>query len=453
MGQLNPDAVTAETAMKAAARIRAGNSLARRNLDDSDLMQSDGQGGTIEAFNEDGSNAPVPAGVMQSQLASRDPNGAGRRELSGLPEQLATGSPSSGIGEGGAVTSEDLADLPGLTNTRWDTLIGEQAVVAEAWKSEEARIAEILYSLDALGDTLGNFAEDAIAAKKYGGEEGQRVFHEGHRARLQRRGDLIEELAAFDRDGSQPRRELEVMFDEAGISTSGMDDWGPEQIADTIWQASGVAAGGLPHPDAEEPEEWEPLTGGSGADSAAVNNILNLNLQPTESGIPKVAIAHHPNDEPFFDPTFEEFEDMEDYQNFFGSALRWTALIVDPKWENFEDENNPPPQSLWDYENSQVRKNPDEDDWEKARAKTLERIGERIEELSGQDLSTIRSPEWLGKLSAAVYDLAKAPANPRSDPDYQTAVAEMERAWQNTYPFSLSQHLGLSGLTEDEEVG
>jgi hypothetical protein len=121
-----------------------------------------------------------------------------------------------------------------------------------SWKAEEARKAEINSVLEGLEQSLNNFVEGTIAARKEFGEEGQRLFQEGHRNRLQLRLDLNEELAAFDTDGLQHAREIEKLFDEAGIDTRNMDDWTPEELDRASYQAVGVATGNIPHPDTED---------------------------------------------------------------------------------------------------------------------------------------------------------------------------------------------------------
>jgi len=504
MGGLNPDAVRRETAMKEAAmnaaRIRNGNRLARMNADDSALVQGNSSVGEYRAYDKDDNPVAVPTEVMQNAVAGQGllrqedgllqdlPGGMGARPATAAQyEEIfpAADSPDLSPGGLGFNVGQRIAELAAAdsqgqatassqafdrTNERfsaeqvagWDIERDTVTELAKAAGVETKRKNEIYSSLAILEETLANFRQDSLDAEKYGGEESVKLFHQGHQDRLRRREDLKAELETFATDGIMPSQELQILFQEAGINPSGMNDWDQEQMDYAVNFASGVATGNIPHPDEEE-KEWKPATGGSGADARTVNTITNLIGQPTESGVRKLVSEEWrgadgeiiPEEEGGglrFAPNYDEFVDS-DYADYFGEALRYTALMKSPDWK---EGDNPNEQywSVMDYIEDQNQDDPDKETREATRVTVMTEIGAYMERTSGQDLSTWGGYGgwWLGDQAAAVYDRVTRPATPSSDSAYQARKQETVEVFRRTYPQALSQVLFLEGDTSEETI-
>ena len=488
-----------EAAMNA-ARIRNGNRLARMNADDSALVQGNSSVGEYRAYDKDDNPVAVPTEVMQNAVAGQ---GLLRQEdglLQDLPGGMDAGpataaqyeeifpaadSPDLSPGGLGFNVGQRIAELAAAdsqgqatarsqafdrTNERfsaeqvagWDIERDTVTELAKAAGVETKRKNEIYSSLAILEETLANFRQDSLDAEKYGGEESVKLFHQGHQDRLRRREDLKAELETFATDGIMPSQELQILFQEAGINPSGMNDWDQEQMDYAVNFASGVATGNIPHPDEEE-KEWKPATGGSGADARTVNTITNLIGQPTESGVRKLVSEEWrgadgeiiPEEEGGglrFAPNYDEFVDS-DYADYFGEALRYTALMKSPDWK----EGGNPNEQYWsviDYIEDQNGDDPDKETRAATRETVMTEIGAYMERTSGQDLSTWGGygGYWLGDQAAAVYDRVTRPATPSSDSAYQARKQETVEVFRRTYPQALSQVLFLEGDTSEETI-
>ena len=487
MGGLNPDAVRRETAMKEAAmnaaRIRNGNSMARMNAND--FTQDTGGGGTVKTYDPEGNQIPVSQDILTDFVTVKsrvgqnvwsDGQGLLRPE-DGTPENRPGG---LGFNVGQRIAGLAAADSQGQatassqafdrTNERfsaeqvagWDIERDTVTELAKAAGVETKRKNEIYSSLAILEETLANFRQDSLDAEKYGGEESVKLFHQGHQDRLRRREDLKAELETFATDGIMPSQELQILFQEAGINPSGMDDWDQEQMDYAVNFASGVATGNIPHPDEEE-KEWKPATGGSGADARTVNTITNLIGQPTESGVRKLVSEEWrgadgeiiPEEEGGglrFAPNYDEFVDS-DYADYFGEALRYTALMKSPDWKEGGDPNKQY-WSVMDYIEDQNGGDTDKETRAATRATVITEIGAYMERTSGQDLSTWGGygGYWLGDQAAVVYDRVTRPATPSSDSAYQAKKQETVEVFRRTYPQALSQVLFLEGETSEETI-
>lgn len=508
MGRLNPDAVRTEAAMKEAARaqarIRNGNRMARMNAND--LTQDTGDGGTVKTFDQEGNQIPVSEKILTDLVTVK--SGVGRnvwsngqgllRPEDGTPQNLpgSLGPPTTATqyeevfpspdlspsGQTGAATTTapptttaTTAATPAYTATDqlWSEEFTTAVEKAGAWKSETNRKAQINSLLGSLEQSLNNFAGNSIAARKEFGEEGQRLFQEGHRNRLQLRLDLKEELAAFDTDGLQHGREIEKLLDAAGIKTSGMDSWGPERVYDELKQATGVMSGALPHPDDEDEDEgpvvfdpkaaneeegWPKLTG----DSNDVDTIVATRSLLTSRGSTLADDNLNPMREYFTDPTtpgpvnrdttgettyylpiFENFNDSSDQVNYWGQRYKYTQFTT---LEGVPVSLQTYIKDLETVDRVKVASQQDastqvtvQADLQKKRDST---IRQKVKEQMILDVQSypkqqfefdFTDAEWVRNIDR-IIDMAEAPIAPRSTtgPATQELYAKVD-VWQNTY--------------------
>jgi len=344
-----------------------------------------------------------------------------------------------------------------------------------------------------LQQTLDNFKEDALAAKGRHGEEGLILFMEGHRRRYEGLVDLKEELAAFDTDGLQHGREIEKLFDAAGIKTSGMDSWGPERVYDELKQATGVMSGALPHPDDEDEDEGPvvfnpraavegkdgdpglPALDGRSNDNDTLEAMRSLTMREGEGLDNPVDVIFTKDIDPespwtgltdltdsVYIPNFKNFNDDSDWLQYYGQQWKFTEFYGadDPLGKL----------SLKDFI-SQLRARSDKkaianekpreklDRHNKITVEIRNRVKERIildasNSHSGSSFNLDKGDAWWDSITERVIEMATAPAAPRDT----SAIAQEElfdtRAiWHNTKPgINMMTDVELastSGLDED----